>query len=64
MHWGDCNALAKANRATVKIDVTLAICAGALRKYLQAHKALPAKPLIAMVPVSLRASADAAGNQV
>lgn len=49
--------------ATVN-DVTLAICAGALRKYLEAHKALPKKPLIAMVPVSLRGESDAEGNQV
>ncbi len=54
-----------ATGATVN-DVTLAICAGALRKYLQAQEALPKKPLIAMVPVSLRgeAEAEAAGNQV
>jgi diacylglycerol O-acyltransferase len=49
--------------ATVN-DVTLAICAGALRKYLEAHKALPKKPLIAMVPVSLHGETDAGGNQV
>ncbi len=49
--------------ATVN-DVTLAVCAGALRKYLEAHHALPKKPLIAMVPVSLRGEADAGGNQV
>ncbi len=60
---GRLQRIGEATGATVN-DVTLAICAGALRKYLQAHKALPAKPLIAMVPVSLRASADAAGNQV
>lgn len=45
-------------------DVTLAICAGALRRYLQAQKKLPAKPLIAMVPVSLHGETDAGGNQV
>ena len=49
--------------ATVN-DVTLAVCAGALRRYLQAHKALPKKALIAMVPVSLRGAADGSGNQV
>ncbi len=52
-----------ANGATIN-DVTLAICAGALRRYLQAHKKLPAKPLIAMVPVSLHGETDAGGNQV
>jgi len=49
--------------ATVN-DVTLAVCSGALRKYLEVQKALPKKPLIAMVPVSLRGEADAGGNQV
>ena len=49
--------------ATVN-DVTLAVCAGALRRYLQAHHALPGKPLIAMVPVSLHGETDAGGNQV
>jgi diacylglycerol O-acyltransferase len=50
--------------ATVN-DVTLAICAGALRRYLMMHDALPAQPLIAMVPVSVR-SADQTdgGNQI
>ncbi|MDD5333605.1 MAG: wax ester/triacylglycerol synthase family O-acyltransferase [Rhodoferax sp.] len=55
--------LGEAAGATVN-DITLAICAGALRKYLQAQKALPRKPLIAMVPVSLRGETDAGGNQV
>ena len=52
-----------ATGATVN-DVTLAICSGALRKYLEAHKKLPKKPLIAMVPVSLHGETDAGGNQV
>jgi diacylglycerol O-acyltransferase len=55
--------IGEATEATVN-DVTLAICAGALRKYLEAHKALPRKPLIAMVPVSLHGETDAGGNQV
>lgn len=49
--------------ATVN-DVTLTICAGALREYLIAQNALPQKPLIAMVPVSLHGETDAGGNQV
>ncbi len=55
--------IGEATGATVN-DVTLAICAGALRKYLQAQKALPRKPLVAMVPVSLHGETDAGGNQV
>jgi len=47
-------------------DVTLTICAGALRRYLLAQHALPDKPLIAAVPVSVRSAdqAEAGGNQV
>ncbi|MGB8406914.1 MAG: wax ester/triacylglycerol synthase family O-acyltransferase [Mycobacterium sp.] len=54
-----------ADGATVN-DVVLAMCAGALRAYLLEQNALPDAPLIAMVPVSLRAEseADAGGNQV
>lgn len=43
-------------------DVVLAMCAGALRGYLTDHDALPEKPLVAMVPVSLRTADDAAGG--
>jgi len=35
-------------------DVVLAMCGGALRRYLLARHALPGAPLMAMVPVSLR----------
>jgi diacylglycerol O-acyltransferase len=49
--------------ATVN-DVTLAICAGALREYLLVQGKLPKKPLVAMVPVSLHDETTAGGNQV
>jgi hypothetical protein len=55
--------IGEAAGATVN-DVTLAICAGALREYLQAQGQLPKKPLIAMVPVSLHGETTAGGNQV
>ncbi|WP_406281684.1 wax ester/triacylglycerol synthase family O-acyltransferase [Nocardia sp. NBC_00881] len=47
----------KATDATVN-DVVLAMSAGALRSYLIEHQALPDKPLVAMVPVSLRHDSD------
>jgi diacylglycerol O-acyltransferase len=47
-------------------DVVLAICTGALRRYLLEKDALPDKPLVAMVPVSTRTSEEQQdmGNQV
>ena len=46
-------------------DVVLAMCGGALRAYLLEQNALPDRPLIAMVPVSLRDDASpGGGNQV
>ena len=56
-------AIGKASGATVN-DVTLAVCAGTLRRHLVAQNALPAAPLVAMVPVSLHGQTDAGGNQV
>jgi len=47
-------------------DVVMAMCAGALRRWLADHQALPATPLIAMIPVSVRdpASQGTLGNKV
>ena len=47
-------------------DVVLTMCSGALRYYLLEQNALPAAPLAAMVPVSLRREeeADTGGNLV
>jgi len=47
-------------------DVVLAMCAGALRRWLTDHDALPELPLVAMIPVSVRdpASQGAMGNKV
>jgi len=39
-------------------DTVLAMCAGALRKYLQEHHELPAQSLKAMAPISLRGKGD------
>ena len=39
--------------ATVN-DVVMAVCAGGIRSWLEAHDALPDTPLVAMIPVSIR----------
>jgi len=49
--------LARLTGTTVN-DVILAICSGALRGYLDDKRALPARSLTAMVPVSTRAPGD------
>lgn len=51
-------ALGKAHDCSLN-DVVLMLCAGALRRYFAAHKlAIPRKPMIAAVPISLRAPGD------
>lgn len=51
---------------TTMNDVMLAICAGALRRYLLEKGKLPNKPLVAMMPISTRAEGDTEthGNQI
>ncbi len=56
--------LARHYQATIN-DLVLALCAGALRRYLIELDALPDAPLVAMVPVSLHSSdTEHIGNQV
>jgi WS/DGAT/MGAT family acyltransferase len=59
-------ALRKVVEGATVNDVILAICAGALRRYLLEKDELPDKPLVAMVPVSTRTDEEknAMGNQV
>jgi WS/DGAT/MGAT family acyltransferase len=46
-------------------DVMLAICSGALRRYLLEKEKLPAKPMVAMVPISTREKGDGVeGNRL
>lgn len=45
-------------------DVVLAICSGAMREYLISQNSLPNKPLIAMVPASLRDDDSAVSNRI
>jgi WS/DGAT/MGAT family acyltransferase len=49
----DIKAIKNALGATVN-DVVMAVCAGGLRTWLEAHDALPDQPLVAMIPVSVR----------
>lgn len=60
-------AVRKAHGVTAN-DVVLAVCAGALRDWLSDHGGVPARPLRAMVPISVRAragtSGEAGGNRV
>ncbi|MEM8909859.1 MAG: wax ester/triacylglycerol synthase family O-acyltransferase, partial [Bacteroidota bacterium] len=58
-------ALKKVMETTLN-DVLLAICAGALRRYLLEKDQLPRKPLVGMVPISTRTTGEENedGNQI
>ena len=53
----DVKAIKQAAGTTVN-DVVMAVCAGALRQYLDGRQALPDRPLVAMVPVSIRTGTE------
>jgi len=53
----DVKGISKATGAKVN-DIVMAICGGALRAYLSEKHKLPDAPLVAFVPVSLRASGN------
>ena len=55
--------IAKALGVTIN-DIVLAICSGALREYLITQNALPRKPLIAMVPASVRSDDSDLSNRI
>jgi diacylglycerol O-acyltransferase len=70
--WGFCDLpLSEVKRVKNALgitvnDVVMALCAGALRRWLTDHDALPSAPLIAAVPVSVRTEAQKGthGNRV
>lgn len=51
-------ALAQVHEAKLN-DIVLALCGGALRRYLARHGGVPRKPLIATMPISLRDAGNA-----
>lgn len=60
---GRLSRIAKTLGVTIN-DVVLAICSGALREYLLSHNTLPKKPLIAMVPASIRDDNSDVSNRI
>ena len=54
-------ALARAGGGTIN-DVALAVCGGALRRYLHERGGLPLEPLTAMLPVNVRPKDDPGGG--
>lgn len=64
----DFKAMREAVPGSTINDVVLAVCGGALRRYLEHHDELPEGPLIAWVPINARRSSqadpDSPGNRV
>ncbi len=56
-------AIAEKTHSTTN-DIILALCGTAIRRYLMSQNCLPEKPLISMVPISLRRDDSIGGNQV
>ncbi|WP_262696232.1 WS/DGAT/MGAT family O-acyltransferase [Kordiimonas aquimaris] len=54
-------ALAKRSGTSLN-DVVMSVCGGALRRYFERHNELPARSLVAGVPVSLRELGDTSNN--
>jgi WS/DGAT/MGAT family acyltransferase len=63
---GEIREIKKTTTGATVNDAVIAICGGALRKYLEAHGELPEQTLWAMTPISVRSDDErgAAGNQV
>ena len=57
----DIKAMAKRSGASLN-DVVLAVCAGALKRYLDDHNVKLARPLVAGVPISLREAGNTDPN--
>ena len=55
------NATRRRHHASLN-DALLMICSGALRRFFAHHGPLPRKPMVAAVPISLRAKGDTASN--
>lgn len=58
---GEVKSLGKKLNVTIN-DMVMALCAGALRRYLEDYDTLPKEPLVAGVPVSMRHDGDETQN--